>query len=132
MQQFAEEVILKAQKEGEFDNLEGRGRPLRLEDDSMVPEDCRMAYKLLKNSGHVPPELEEQKDILNIKDMLAHCKDEQERYRQIQKLNLMVTRMNMQRRRPVHLEEDQVYYQRAVERISLADPPAGSAKKPSP
>jgi len=126
---LADEAIVKAMREGAFDNLEGAGRPLRLGDDSHIPEDLRMAYKILKNSGFLPPELEEEREIRRAADLLANCEDEQERYRQMQKLNLMITRANMRRTRPVNLETDQVYYQKVVERVPLEGGPGMPSKE---
>ena len=34
-----EERIREAQREGAFDNLPGTGKPLQLEDQSLIPED---------------------------------------------------------------------------------------------
>src|ERR1041385_3431974 len=51
LHRIAEERIQKAQEEGLFDNLEGRGKPLDLDDDSWVPEDLRLTYKILKNAN---------------------------------------------------------------------------------
>lgn len=48
----AEEKIREAIKEGAFDNLPGAGKPLVLEDDSHIPPEFRMAYKILKNAGY--------------------------------------------------------------------------------
>lgn len=45
---LAEQKIAEAMARGEFDHLPGNGRPLQIEDLSSVPEDLRMAYKLLK------------------------------------------------------------------------------------
>ena len=47
---IAEERIREAQKEGAFDNLPGKGKPLTLQDVSMVPEDLRMSYHILRNA----------------------------------------------------------------------------------
>lgn len=54
----AERKIDEALARGELDNLPGMGRPLDLEDDSLVPEELRMAYRILKNAGYVPREVE--------------------------------------------------------------------------
>ena len=51
---IAEERITQAGQAGAFDNLPGQGRPLVFEDDSHIPEELRMAYKLLKNSDYLP------------------------------------------------------------------------------
>ena len=57
---IAEERITQAGKDGTFDNLPGQGRPLVFEDDSHIPEDLRMAYKLLKNSDYLPKNTDRQ------------------------------------------------------------------------
>lgn len=116
---IAEERIMESMRKGEFENLEGAGKPQKFEDDSMVPEDLRMAYKVLKNAGFVPPEVTERKEIITMMDMLENATDEQERYRQIQKLNLMITQSNMRRRRPVTLDREQTYYEKIVSRVSV-------------
>ena len=126
---MADQAIAKAMREGAFDNLAGKGEPLRLEDDSHVPEDLRMAYRILKNAGYLPREIEEEREIERAVDLLAACTDAQERYRQIQKLNLMVTRMNLRRSRPVNLETNQLYYEKVVERVSL--PGSGERDQPA-
>lgn len=48
---LAEKKILEAASRGELDDLPGAGRPLDLEDDALVPEDLRMASRILKNAG---------------------------------------------------------------------------------
>jgi hypothetical protein len=55
--------IAEAQRNGEFDNLPGAGKPLDLDDDAHVPEEDRAAYRLLKNSGFVPTELAEISEV---------------------------------------------------------------------
>ncbi len=52
----AEEKIREAERNGAFENLPGAGKPLRLEDDSHIAPELRMAYTILKNSGHLEPE----------------------------------------------------------------------------
>lgn len=116
---IAEQRIEESMRRGEFDNLAGKGKKIVFEDDSMVPEDLRMAYKMLKNAGYVPEEFLEDKEIVTATELLAAATDEQERYRQMQKLNLLVMKVNARRRRPVNLEKEQVYYQKVVERISV-------------
>ena len=56
LQQLAEARIREAIEAGELDNLAGRGRPLQLDDDRLVPEGLRAGYRLLKNAGYLPPE----------------------------------------------------------------------------
>ena len=66
---IVEERIKAAQKEGQFDNLPGTGRPLDFED-ANVPEDLRMAHKILKNGGFLPPEIELKKKIVHTRDLM--------------------------------------------------------------
>ncbi|SFJ61927.1 MULTISPECIES: DUF1992 domain-containing protein [unclassified Bacillus (in: firmicutes)] len=76
---LAEERIRQALKDGEFADLPGKGKPLQLEDLSMIPEELRMSYKVLKNAGMIPEEMQLQKELLKIEDLLACCHDEAER-----------------------------------------------------
>ncbi len=119
IQRIAEERVQKAVDEGLFDNLEGQGKLLPKDDWENVPPELRMAYKVLKNAGYLPPELQDEKEIRQVLEMLDNAPDEQERYRQMQRLNLMITRINMRRARPVNIEANQEYYKKAVERIRL-------------
>ena len=119
---IAEQRIAESMRKGEFDNLEGRGKKIVYEDDSMVPEDLRMAYKILKNAGYVPDDFLEEKEIVTATELLAAATDEQERYRQMQKLNYLVMKVNTRRRRPVNLELEQEYYRKVVERVSVRLP----------
>ena len=116
---MAERQIEEAMRRGAFDNLPGRGKKIVYEDDSMIPQDLRMAYKILKNAGFVPEELLEEKEIITATELLAAAADEQERYRQMQKLNYLIMKVNSRRRRPVNLEKDAAYYQKVVEKTSV-------------
>ena len=118
-EKVAERKIREAMERGEFDRVEGKGRPLQFEDDSFIPPDLRMAYKVLKNAGFLPPELLAEKEIHEAEDLLAHLDDEEERYRQLKKLNLLITKANMLRSRPIELEKDQVYFRKIVERVKV-------------
>ncbi len=118
-ERIAERRIREAMERGEFENLEGKGRPLVFEDDSFIPPDLRMAYKVLKNAGFLPPELLAEKEIQEVEDLIAHLEDEEERYRQMKKLNLLITKANMMRQRPIDIEKHQVYYRKVVERVTV-------------
>ena len=127
IQSIAEQRIAEAQEQGAFDNLPGMGRPLQLEDDSHIPPELRMAYKVLRNSGCLPPEMQDRKDIANLVDMLEQCEDEQERVRQMQKLRRLIMRARTRHERVLHLDDEQ-YYDRLLERLSRKTA-AGSAGK---
>ncbi|MDN6448764.1 MAG: DUF1992 domain-containing protein [Enterobacterales bacterium] len=68
--EWAERHISSALKRGELDNLSGEGKPLRLDDDSHVPADLRAGYRLLKNAGCLPPEIEQRKEAATLASLL--------------------------------------------------------------
>jgi hypothetical protein len=118
LDQLIEQKIREAMQRGEFDNLPGSGQPLHLEDDSHVPDDLRLAYKILKNADCLPPEVQLRKDIRKTEELLAGIQDTQEKYRQMKKLNFMIMKLNTMRRVSPLLEEHQHYYARVVDKIS--------------
>lgn len=118
IQAIAEERIRQAQDEGKFRDLPGRGAPLDLDCDPMMPADLRMAYALLKNAGFLPPEIQQEKEIDSMLELISHLEDVEERYRQIRKLNYLVMQLNMKRKRPISLEKSQ-YYEQAAARVQV-------------
>ena len=127
MADLAERRIARAAEEGAFDNLPGMGKPLDLEDDSQVPEELRMAYKVLINAGYVPPEIADRKEIESILDLLERCDaDGAEKLRQMRKLDVILMRMNARRERSVGISDGDPYYEKIVRRITLLK------KKPQP
>jgi hypothetical protein len=117
LQKIIEQKILEAQKRGDFDNLPGKGRPVEIEDDSNIPEDLRLAYKILKNANCVPPELALKKEIRKMEDMLANLSDEKEKYRQIKKINFKIMQLNMMRKTSPLLEDTEIYYRKVIEKV---------------
>ena len=109
----------KQSREGLLDNKEWRNKPLPTTYDSMVPEELRMAHKILKNAGYLPPEIETKKEIQQIEDLLATCEDEYIRVRQIKKLNFLVMKLNAMKGDSVNIETQEEYYQQVVERITV-------------
>lgn len=80
LDQWAERHILDAQNKGEFDNLPGHGEPLTLDDDSHVPPELRTGYRLLKNAGCLPLELEHRKEAVMLADLLKGVEESDPRY----------------------------------------------------
>ena len=76
---FVEEQIKKAIEAGEFDNLEGAGKPLDLTDYFAAPEDLRVGYSVLKSSKFVPEEVDRLKEIGELKEKIRNCADENQR-----------------------------------------------------
>jgi len=111
---IAEQKIREAIENGEFDNLEGMGKPLEFSDESWIPEDLRMAYRVLKNAGCLPVELELRKEVTNLRDLINTIDDNQERLRKIRELNFKLLKLNELRKRPISLEnlpeyEEKIY-----------------------
>ena len=114
---IVEQRIKEAQENGEFDSLPGQGKPLALEDDSHIPEDLRLAYKILRNADCLPPELQLKKEIRQMEDMLASIPDEKEKYRQIKRINYKILQLNMMGKKSPLLEETELYYSKLVEKL---------------
>ena len=70
LDQWAERQIRLAQQNGAFDNLPGAGKPLVLDDDAHIPMELRAGYRLLKNAGCLPPELEHRKEAVVLRNLL--------------------------------------------------------------
>src|SRR5947199_7646633 len=94
LERKVEEKLRQAQQEGAFDSLPGSGKPLVLEDESSVPSELRLAYKMLKIANCLPPELELHKEILNLKDLLRSIEAKTERIRRIGTNNILSTYIN--------------------------------------
>lgn len=116
---IAERRISQAIAEGTLDGGSWKGKPLPLEDDSHVPADLRMAYKILKNAGYLPPELEARKEIRQLEDLIAAGEDEHTRLRQMKKLMVLNLKLGAMRQRPLQLE-DAEYRRKVTEKISVA------------
>jgi hypothetical protein len=82
-----EEKIRQAIERGEFDNLEGKGKPLDLTTYFNTPEELRMAYAMLKSNQFIPEEVEMLKEIAALKEQLKACSDEEERAALMKKLH---------------------------------------------
>jgi hypothetical protein len=116
-QRIAERRIVEAIREGAFRNLPGAGRPLELEDDSHIPEDLRVAYKILKNAGFVPKEVVLRKEIMQAEDLLAGMEDTKVKYRHLKKLNFLIMKLNMLRKTHTGMEKSQHYEKKLAERF---------------
>jgi hypothetical protein len=116
-QRIAENRILEAIESGLFDNLQGKGKPLKFEDDSYIPPELKMAYKILKNADCLPPELELRKEIVQLQDLVASLPDTAEKLRQMRRLNFLVMKLNMTRQVSPQLLEHDLYTPKVLERL---------------
>jgi len=120
-EKIVEERIRQAQKNGDFDNLSGTGKPLNLEDISQIPEDLRLAYKMLKNADCIPPELEIKKEIRSTESLLETLTDEKLKYKTLKKLNYLILKLNTLRTGAVKFEIPQKYEEQVVSCLSCEE-----------
>ena len=114
---IAEERILDAQRAGVFDDLPGKGKPLKLEDLSWVPEELRIGYHVLKNAHVLPPEAELLKDIHTLEDLLKHVEDEGQRRALAKSIQFKMIRLDMLKRRSMSLSSLRDYSRKLVDRF---------------
>ncbi len=62
-QGLVEQRIQDGMARGLFDNLHGMGRPLNLYDDAFVPDDMRMAFRVLRSNNLAPLWIEVNREI---------------------------------------------------------------------
>ncbi|MGM0845536.1 MAG: DnaJ family domain-containing protein [Bacillota bacterium] len=91
---LSEQKIKKAYEDGEFDRLPGFGKPLCLEDDSHIPQELRMAYRIMKNAGFSSEENTLRKEILRIEDLIRDCEDQLEKEELKKNLNEKLLKLN--------------------------------------
>ncbi len=78
---LVEQKIREAQAAGEFDRLEGAGRPVSLEAYFSTPEELRAGYAVLKSAGVLPEEAAVLKELNELAARAEGCRDESERAR---------------------------------------------------
>ena len=116
---LVERRIRSAMADGAFDDLPGQGRPLVLDDDALVPEELRVAHRLLKNAGYIPEALELRREIADINRLLECVVDGDDRRRASRRLALLRTRLAACGDEcPMHLDGD--YRERVLRRLGGA------------
>jgi len=115
---IAERRIREAMENGEFDNLEGMGKPITFEDETMIPEDLRMVYRILKNAGCIPPELELRNEVVNMSALINTIDDDKERLKKIREFNFKLLRLNIMRKRPFSLDEFPEYEFKVADKLT--------------
>jgi hypothetical protein len=115
---IAERRIREAMENGEFDNLEGMGKPIAFEDETMIPEDLRMIYRILKSAGCIPPELELRNEVVNMSALINTIDDDKERLKKIREFNFKLLRLNIIRKRPFNLDEFPEYEFKVADKLT--------------
>jgi hypothetical protein len=111
---LAERRIAEAQARGELSGLPGEGEPLPPEDNALVPEELRAAYRLLKNAGCLPGELQATAELREIEALLARAQGGEERHGLLARLNFLLSRRLPGAR---NLQIDAAYFARLAERL---------------
>jgi hypothetical protein len=115
---IAERLIREAMENGEFDNLEGAGKPLNFADETWIPEDLRIAYRVLKNAGYIPPEIELRNEIINMSSLINTIDDDKERLKKIKELNFILLKLNTMRKSPFDLDNFPEYERKVVDKLT--------------
>ena len=70
-----EAIIRAAIERGEMENLPFKGERIPIEDESGIPPEDRMAYKVLRMADMVPPEVEAMRSLSELRKALADTED---------------------------------------------------------
>ena len=105
---IVEQRIREAQKKGEFENLEGSGKPLDFAADQAVAE------------------LELKKEIRQTEELLAGMSDTAEKYRVMKKLNFLILKLNSLRHASVVFDKPQKYSDKLIKKLESS---ASKSKK---
>ena len=90
---------------------------MKLNENYYIPEELRLAYKILKNADCLPPEIELKKEIKQTEDLLAGMKETSEKYRILKKLNFLIMKLNTMRDTSIMNEMPQYYMEKLVGHI---------------
>jgi DnaJ family protein C protein 28 len=74
-QGLVEQRIQDGMERGLFDNLRGMGKPLNLDEDQFVPEEMKMAFRLLRSNGLAPLWVELNQEIRADIERLARFRE---------------------------------------------------------
>jgi hypothetical protein len=116
---IAEQRIQEAIRRGELDDLPLKGRPIPREDDSGVPEELRMAFKILKNAGVLPEELQIRKELLTLRDLIDICEDPGEEQKLRKELSRKMLHYNVVMERNLHKPIYRTYSDKVLKKLGL-------------
>jgi Domain of unknown function (DUF1992) len=90
-----EKLIEQWLAEKQPEELPGKGKPLDLNEYFSWPEDQRIGLSLLKNSGCVPFEVEQLREIKRLSDEIEKCADDQVKIRLQRRLQEERVQLNL-------------------------------------
>jgi len=116
VEKIAEAKIREAQQRGDFRDLPGAGKPLVLDDNSMVPPELRAAFRILKNAGFIPAEVGIRKDIASLQGLIMRTEDDAEARRLARRLSTLL--MQLEVRSGISLRNEDAYYRKIVDSVT--------------
>lgn len=115
---LVEQRIGEAVARGDLDNLPGSGAPLPPEPDTLIPEDLRMAYRILRNAGFAPPEVSLRRQISDAREQSRNANDDGEKYSARARLQDLMLRLHTGDERHFNLVLQEQYYQHVIRKLS--------------
>ena len=113
---LVEARIERAIERGELDDLPGQGSPLPLDDDACVAPELRLAYRILKNAGFVPEEIELRREIMGL-SVLIDVAEGTERARAIARRDCLRARLALRGGAGTSVPEQPEYAERVARRF---------------
>ena len=113
---LVETRIERAIERGELTDLPGQGSPLSLDDDACVAPELRLAYRILKNAGFVPEEIEVRQEIMGL-SVLIDATEGAERSRAIARRDWLRARIALRGGAGASLLEHREYAERVARRF---------------
>lgn len=93
LDRLAEQRVAEAEQRGELRGLAGSGQPLNLDDDCGIPATSRVAYRIMKNAGCVPPEVAALREVRELSAILRGVDDDGERRHTALRLTTLLTQL---------------------------------------
>lgn len=90
---MAERQILKAQAEGQLDDLKGAGKPLNMAGDGSADA---ISFRIMAEAGALPREIQLRKAVEEQTRILAAAPDEEERKQAMKKLADLQLRLDIE------------------------------------
>lgn len=114
---MSEQRIRKAYEDGEFSELPGFGKPMDLNDDVGIPEELKMAHRMMKNAGYSTEEAGLKREMMRIEDLIRTCEDDAEAKSLHKELNEKVLKYNAMLSKKRVKTNSSVFknYQRSIE-----------------
>jgi hypothetical protein len=119
---IAERRILEAIGRGEFDDLPGKGRPLDLDDDTLIPAEMRLAFRILRNAGYVPEEVTLRRQISDLQSVIVDPPDASEKLRALKRLDFLRAELAAKRGHESVSDVKSEYRRKLVRKMSTKDP----------